>query len=143
MPRPKFDRPEDHVTSSELAFGSGLTPRQFQKVQDDGLAPLPLPGGAKRGYNLWNARALEVAGIVNSFRIAGFPVVTAAKIARAIHDELSASYSGESLSNLGRYFRAPFNAGLALGTSDPTNVYWLHRQVFGTSFYQPRLPLDN
>src|SRR4051794_18381139 len=112
MARPRTNGPADRFTTSEAAVvGAGLTARAVVAVQAIGFAPEPLSRAEGRsGSVAYDADGVAHWALIGALRLAGIPLLAAARLGYAVADELGAAY-GRLPSGIDRYLGRSHNPG--------------------------------
>lgn len=142
---------DDIFTSREVAAATGVSPRNFALLTEEGLAPAALgTGSGQAGHRTYDPAALSHAALLGALNLAGLELLVAGRLAYAFVDQFTATY-GKLPTNLASLLRSkacvaqkwrPWRETANGAPPDLDNDFWLHRQFRQFADFYPRgLPI--
>lgn len=122
---PKRHIPRDRFSTTEVAYGAGLTSRNVLYLCADGLIPVIAGGTGSGSHRQLDFEGLARVAVIAAFFQAGVEIYPAARLVHKLGEEASF----HALANLESFLEMP-RSGVIKGMKedhlDPDNAFYLH-----------------
>ena len=128
MARRRQDADRDRFSTTEVAAGSGLSPRNVMYLCSEGLIPVTGGGHGRGSHRQLDYEGLARVAVIAAFYDAGIEIFLASKL---IH-EIANQASLHNLANLDSFLARPHSGIISMMSEDdldPENAFYLHETL--------------